>query len=1058
MVGVQKPKIQWAKNDQKKGEQKMKSMTNKNLNKSLPVIFAGAILMLVAQGVLAGQTFTVTNTNDSGTGSLRQAILGANANLGLDVIAFNIPAWGRQPGPGPHTIQPLTPLPHITDPVIIDGYTQPGAAPAIDDTPATLLIELDGINVIGLHWDSGLNIDHAGNSTVRGLVINRFGDVGIHIQDQGGNIIEGNYIGTDVTGTMNRGNFQGGVRIWNAPNNTIGGTTPEARNVISGNNGYAVGILLLGATANKVQGNFIGTDVTGTADLGNSNHGVFIYEAASSNTIGPGNVIVGNGGVGIGIHGIGATENRILGNNIGTDVTGTISLGNFDHGVRIWDAPNNTIGGTTPEARNVISGNNHMGVQILLASAKGNKVQGNYIGIAVNGTTPLGNGDHGVEIREGASDNTIGPGNVISGNGGTGIEINGAGVTGNQILGNFIGTDASRRESLGNTYAGVRIISCTDNTLTDNTVSNNGYGIQLQSSSDNQIYNNNFIDNTIQAYATTGRRSNIFNLDKPIGGNYWSDWTSPDADGDGFVDYPYVFTGGVDYLPWARQAGMAPIPNVYHVDAVNGDNNNDGLSLETGFATIQKGIDSAQNGDTVLVYPGLYTGEINFLGKAITVQGVVASPAGVPVLQNPGDFAVSFYSGEGPDSILKNFIITNSFMGVFITGSTPTISNLTIVDNKYGIEAYTGSEPDISNTIFWNNTNGDLFGCRASYSCMERGDEGEGNINADPLFVDPDTGDYHLRSERGRYWPEHDIWVLDKVTSPCVDGGDPNTDTLNEPMPHGSRINIGAYGGTTEASLSPSEQPYPLSDKAFNPYPADGAIDVDRDVALNWTPGLNAVSHDVYFGPDGDAVADADTSDTTGTYRGRQATTSYTPPEGVEWRTMLYYWRIDEVDSEGNKTTGDVWTFTTIPPPPPKGRGCFLADTLVWVNGALVQISNVVSGQMVGEPHCDLATDCLEQIETVEEHEGTFECRDIVLEGGNRISVVDAHCFMLDSGQWIAAQDLRSGLRLKTLSGTVGIKSVATRAAPFVGKVYNLKVTGADRYLVSEDGVIVRDY
>ncbi len=146
------------------------------------------------------------------------------------------------------------------------------------------------------------------------------------------------------------------------------------------------------------------------------------------------------------------------------------------------------------------------------------------------------------------------------------------------------------------------------------------------------------------------------------------------------------------------------------------------------------------------------------------------------------------------------------------------------------------------------------------------------------------------------------------------------------------------------------------------------------------------------------------------------------------------------------------------PPPPPKGRGCFLADTPVWVNGALVQISNVVPGQMVGGPHCDLATECLEQIEKVEEHEGTFECRDIVLESGNRISVVDAHCFMLDSGQWIAAQDLRSGLRLKTLSGTVGIKSVATRAVPFVGKVYNLKVTGVDWYLVSEDGVIVRDY
>ncbi len=130
----------------------------------------------------------------------------------------------------------------------------------------------------------------------------------------------------------------------------------------------------------------------------------------------------------------------------------------------------------------------------------------------------------------------------------------------------------------------------------------------------------------------------------------------------------------------------------------------------------------------------------------------------------------------------------------------------------------------------------------------------------------------------------------------------------------------------------------------------------------------------------------------------------------------------------------------------------------MWVNGALVRISNVVSGQMVGELHCEAATECLEQIETVEEHEGTFVCRDIVLESGNRISVVDAHCFMLDSGQWIAAQDLRNGLRLKTLNGTVSIKSVTTRAMPFVGKVYNLKVAGSDQYAVGNDGLIVRDW
>jgi|GEM_PF-1366409 len=376
-------------------------------------------------------------------------------------------------------------------------------------------------------------------------------------------------------------------------------------------------------------------------------------------------------------------------------------------------------------------------------------------------------------------------------------------------------------------------------------------------------------------------------------------WLVTDLDGN-----PRIMNDIVDMGAYEQTDTLT----VYCVDAINGDDNNDGLTPEKAFATIQKGIDIAADGDVVLVYPGLYQEEVNFLGKALTVQGVVVSPDGVPVLQNPGDFAVSFYSGEGPYSILKNFIIKNSFMGVFIVGSSPSISNLTIVGNKYGIEAYAGSEPDISNSILWNNTDSDLFGCRARYSCVERGSEDD--ITDDPLFVDPDNGDYHLRSERGRYWPEYDIWVLDKITSPCVDGGDPDTDTLNEPMPHGNRINIGAYGGTMEASLSPSEQPCPLSGKASNPYPADGAVDVEEHVSLTWTASLNDVSHDVYFGTDRDAVVNADTSDTTGVYRGRQAATSYTPPEVLRWRTTPYYWRIDEYNPDATISMGDVWSFT----------------------------------------------------------------------------------------------------------------------------------------------------
>jgi len=146
------------------------------------------------------------------------------------------------------------------------------------------------------------------------------------------------------------------------------------------------------------------------------------------------------------------------------------------------------------------------------------------------------------------------------------------------------------------------------------------------------------------------------------------------------------------------------------------------------------------------------------------------------------------------------------------------------------------------------------------------------------------------------------------------------------------------------------------------------------------------------------------------------------------------------------------------PPPRPKPRTCFLPDTPVWVNGALVKISKVVPGQTVGKLNPAVLTASSEQIEKLEEHQGTWECRDIVLESGNRISVVDAHCFMLDSGKWIAAQNLTSGLKLKSLNGTVGIKSVTIRAMPFVGKVYNLKVKDGDRYLVGKDGVVVRDW
>ncbi len=306
-------------------------------------------------------------------------------------------------------------------------------------------------------------------------------------------------------------------------------------------------------------------------------------------------------------------------------------------------------------------------------------------------------------------------------------------------------------------------------------------------------------------------------------------YPSPSSDGTALYFVRWPENGMTDiYVSYSYEA------TTRYVDAVNGNDLNNGLSSETAFATIQKGIDSAEDGFNILVYPGLYTEQISFSGKAITVRGVATS-AGIPILENPGDFAVSFYHDEGADSILKNFVIRNSFIAIFIAGGSPTISNVTVVGNKSGIKAYAGSEPDISNSIFWNNTEVDLYQCQARYSCTIEADvdEDKGNINTEPLFVDLNNGDYHLRSERGRYWPEHDIWVLDKVTSPCIDGGDPTANPSVEPMPNGGFLNMGAYGGTPYASMSeiPCFDPDVNQDGIVNPLDLAELIDKWLDAA-----------------------------------------------------------------------------------------------------------------------------------------------------------------------------------------------------------------------------------
>jgi hypothetical protein len=342
---------------------------------------------------------------------------------------------------------------------------------------------------------------------------------------------------------------------------------------------------------------------------------------------------------------------------------------------------------------------------------------------------------------------------------------------------------------------------------------------------------------------------------------------------------------------------------------------------------------------------------------------------------------------------------------------------------------------------------------------------GEGIFNMDPLFADPDNGDFHLKSQTGRWDSISQSWIFDEASSPCIDAGDPNISVGLERFQNGDRINMGAYGGTPEASLSPGGGQGLLTGKAWKPYPTDGTVFVQEYIpSLTWNAGLNAVYHDVYFShyvyvghgtdTEKDAVADADTSDRTGIYRGRKAATSYTPPEVFGGRNTTYYWRVDEIDSEGNITKGDVWTFRITPPPsPPKeSRACFTSETQVWVSGAIVPISKIVPGQSV------FGINGFSKIQEVQEHHGTFTCYDVLLESGNCISVAENHYFLTESGQWVSLQNLKAGIKLQTLKGSIGINSIKKRPTPYIGKVYNLNIADSDRYLVGKDAVIARDY
>ncbi len=465
-------------------------------------IILGLLNLIVTFASYANIIF-VSNGNDTGEGSLRQAIINANTHTGADTIVFTIPPedGSYNETAGIWSIQPVSQLPDLTDDdTFIDGSSQ--TRNRGNTNPEGPEIEINGNNTI----ENGISVKSSFN-TIGHLILNQFTMNGIYVLGEDENLIVGNYIGADYSGTVAMGNYNG-IHLQNeASHNRIGTGNAEDRNIISGNlNG---GIQIDGdySYGNIVQGNYIGTDVEGNLALGNRYAGIYIEFYCDSTIVGgpepgEGNVISGtydqvNAYTGHGIS-IRHTQNTVVkGNFIGTNKDGTGLLPNSNSGIALLECANNIIGGTDPGDGNIIGGNQYTGIYLHLTETHDNFIMGNYIGTDPTGTSNLRNGIHGeysagILLDYGASDNIIGPGNIISNNDANGITIRSDSATGNTITGN---------EIFNNSVFGIALIDDGNTGLASPVINN---------AAENQVTGTACSECTVEIFSTDNDEGDVF--------------------------------------------------------------------------------------------------------------------------------------------------------------------------------------------------------------------------------------------------------------------------------------------------------------------------------------------------------------------------------------------------------------------------------------------------------------------------------------------------------------------------------------------------------------------
>jgi CSLREA domain-containing protein len=444
---------------------------------------------------------TVTTAADTyahdGLVSLREAITAANTNAvvngdtpagqaGLDTIQFAIPGTGVQ------VLTLSSSLPSIAEPVVIDGYSQPGSAPntlAVGDN-ATILIEVDAAGQ-GAFTQGGT----IPGSVFQGLSVVNASGYAINMQFQSSVTIRGDFLGVHADGVTARGNAAG-VYVSGTGGDLIGGPNPGDRNIISGNNGD--GVVVAGSNA-TVQGNYVGTTRDGTIAVANAGIGINVISGPNDliggGSAGARNIVSGN--IQHGIY-VSSPNTSVQGNYVGTDVSGSFAIPNRGYGVWLNGGPAGcVVGGTSPGQGNLISGNGQDGLH---SWGTGTLIQGNFIGTNAAGTVAIPNGLSGIAT---SGTNTIGgtaagAGNLISGNVQSGIAVN----ANDTIQGNRIGVAADGKSPLPNGFYGVLITSGTNMSVggtaagAGNVIAYNGLdGIRLSGGSgdtfaQNSIYSN----------------------------------------------------------------------------------------------------------------------------------------------------------------------------------------------------------------------------------------------------------------------------------------------------------------------------------------------------------------------------------------------------------------------------------------------------------------------------------------------------------------------------------------------------------------------------------------